>query len=162
MKWAIVPLVLAASALSAQRSTPRRSTDSTRVVFVCEHGSVKSLVALQYFNRLARERGLPFAAVSRGTHPDAEVPPAVANGLLSDGFELGAFKPRLFTSNDLARNSLVVSFDVDVSQTARKSTVLRWDGMPSVSENYPAASKAIAATVTHLVDSLAYARARKR
>ena len=46
------------------------------VVFVCEHGSVKSLVAQEWFNRRAKERGLAVRAVSRGITPDASVPPA--------------------------------------------------------------------------------------
>ena len=37
-----------------------------RVVFVCEHGSVKSLVAMMYFNHRAQERGLKFRAIARG------------------------------------------------------------------------------------------------
>lgn len=37
-----------------------------------------------------------------------------------------------------------------------------WDGLPSVTANYTEASKAIAARVTRLVDSLALARKTKR
>jgi len=37
------------------------------VVFVCEHGAAKSVVATAYFNKLAAERGLPFRATFRGT-----------------------------------------------------------------------------------------------
>src|SRR4029450_12083860 len=36
------------------------------VVFVCEHGAAKSVVATAYFNKLAAERGLPFRAAFRG------------------------------------------------------------------------------------------------
>ena len=38
------------------------------VVFVCEHGAAKSVVATAYFNKLAAERGLPFRATFRGTN----------------------------------------------------------------------------------------------
>ena len=57
------------------------------VVFVCEHGSVKSMIAALWFNRLASERGLRFQAVSRGVDPDASIPDAVANNLRNDGFD---------------------------------------------------------------------------
>jgi hypothetical protein len=35
-------------------------THDSQVLFVCEPGNVKSLMAASYFNRLARERRLPF------------------------------------------------------------------------------------------------------
>jgi chromate transporter len=54
---------------------PAIGADPTRtVVFVCEHGSAKSVVAASLFDRMAKERGLPVRAISRGTTPDASVP----------------------------------------------------------------------------------------
>ncbi len=43
------------------------------VVFVCEHGSAKSVIAAAFFDKLARERGLTLRAVARGTQPVAKV-----------------------------------------------------------------------------------------
>jgi arsenate reductase len=37
-----------------------------KVVFVCEHGAAKSVIAAAYFNKLAKERNLPYEAVCRG------------------------------------------------------------------------------------------------
>lgn len=51
------------------------------VLFVCEHGAVKSVVAAAHFNRLAAERAFPFRAVSRGTAPDSTVPARIGDGL---------------------------------------------------------------------------------
>ena len=45
--------------------TPSRPNPA--VVFVCEHGAAKSVIATAYFNKLAAERGLPFRATFRGT-----------------------------------------------------------------------------------------------
>ena len=45
------------------------STSAPAVVFVCEHGAAKSVVATAYFNKLAAERNLPFRATFRGTVP---------------------------------------------------------------------------------------------
>src|SRR5258708_39677297 len=48
-----------------------------QVLFVCEHGNVKSLIAASYFNQLARERRLALLAVARGSGPPSPpVPPA--------------------------------------------------------------------------------------
>ena len=58
----------------------------SQVVFVCEHGAAKSILAATYFNQLAERSGLPVRAVARGTAPEAEVPRAVVEGLKRDGF----------------------------------------------------------------------------
>jgi hypothetical protein len=44
-----------------------------RIVFVCEHGAAKSVIAAAYFNKLARERNLNYEAVCRGTFPDSTI-----------------------------------------------------------------------------------------
>src|ERR1700741_2821321 len=45
------------------------------VLMICEHGSVKSVMAATLFNQAAIERKLPFRAIPRGVTPDAAVPP---------------------------------------------------------------------------------------
>jgi hypothetical protein len=57
-----------ATVATAQSLTATRPRQPTGVGFVGEHGSVKSLVATEHFNRKARERGLPYA-LARGGSP---------------------------------------------------------------------------------------------
>ncbi len=45
------------------------------------HGSVKRQVGAAYFNRIAKERGLPVIAVSRGITVDKEIPASIREGL---------------------------------------------------------------------------------
>ena len=40
------------------------------VLFVCEHGAAKSVIAAAYFNQLASEKNLDVRAIERGTNPD--------------------------------------------------------------------------------------------
>ena len=40
--------------------------ETQKVAFVCLHGSAKSLIAAEYFNRLAREKSLPLRATTPG------------------------------------------------------------------------------------------------
>ena len=63
------------------------------VVFVCEHGAAKSVIATVYFNKLARERGLPYRATFRGTDPQAELSVSALAGLRADGVEIPEGKP---------------------------------------------------------------------
>ena len=65
-------------------------TPPRRVLFVCLHGSAKSLIALEHFRRLAAERGIAVEAAAAGTAPDAEIPPHVVQGPLGDGIDVRA------------------------------------------------------------------------
>src|SRR5215468_10992232 len=58
-------------ALVACKSDPARSV--TDVVFICEHGAAKSVIASEYFNKLAAERGLAVRAIARGAVPQADL-----------------------------------------------------------------------------------------
>ena len=136
--------------IAADRRAP------TEVVFVCEHGSVKSLVAMEQFNRKARERGLPYHAVARGIAPERAVPEAIRAGLRADGFDVSDFVPQLLTSSDLDHAVLVVSFDQDVSKAiAGRARHLAWDNLPAVLADYRRGRAAIVARVDSLVDELA-------
>ena len=145
-----------AGALSAQ-SPPKAPGDSQTVVFVCEHGTVKSVVALAWFRQLAAERHLTIRAISRGTAPDSSVPALVRSGLLRDGLTLGSFTPALFTLSDLSSAIAVVSFDQPgvAGMVGQRVPTLRWDGLPAVSTDYNVARDSIRLRVTRLVDSLA-------
>jgi protein-tyrosine-phosphatase len=56
-------------------------TTTPTVLFVCLHGSAKSLIALELFRRLAKERGVDVQADWAGIEPDAAIPPRVVQGL---------------------------------------------------------------------------------
>jgi hypothetical protein len=145
--------------LSAQ--APRKAaSDSETVVFVCEHGTVKSVVALAYFRQLVRERHLPIRAISRGTAPDPSVPALVRDGLRQDGLTLGPFTPSRFTLADLTSAIAVISFDQPsvAGIVGGRVPTTGWDGLPAVSENYGVARDSIRQRITRLVDSLARVR----
>ena len=137
--------------------------DSQTVVFVCEHGTVKSVIALAYFRQLARERHLNIRAISRGTAPDSAVLARVREGLRLDGLLLGPFQPARFTLADLASAVTVISFDqpgvADI--VGGRVPTAQWDGLPAVSEDYRIARDSIRQRVSQLVDSLDRARRGK-
>lgn len=65
---------------------PRESS----VLFVCLHGSAKSVIAAEHFRRLAAERRLGLVADAAGMEPDADIPPHVIAGLAEDGIDAEA------------------------------------------------------------------------
>lgn len=149
-------LAISAFANAALAQPSRPATDTQRVVFVCEHGSVKSMIAANLFNRIAAERGLAARAITRGTAPDSVVPSLVRKGLHDDGIDIGNVLPVALSTADGRRAKLFVAFDVDVpAAVARGTPVRRWDGTPSVMKSYVDGRAAIAERVTQLVDELA-------
>jgi RimJ/RimL family protein N-acetyltransferase len=123
------------------------------VLFVCEHGAAKSVVAAAYFNSMAGERGLPFQAISRGTDPDAAVHPAALAGLAADGLVAGG-EPAALSSGDLAGARHVVAFSPLPPAYGPVADVDVWS-VPPVSEDYELARSSIVERIAGLLDELA-------
>lgn len=123
------------------------------VLFVCEHGSAKSVVAATHFNRLAAERGLRIRAVSRGTTPDAELAPPALAGLRGDGLAPADPLPRKLEQADLDAAARVVTFcDLPPALTL-EAPVERWE-VPPVSTDYAASRNAMVTRTRMLLDEL--------
>lgn len=155
-RLALFSLAVVVGAQATAQSLPTRDQpEPTGVVFVCEHGSVKSLIAMEYFNRKAQERGLRFRAVARGTAPEPTVPAPIREGLRADGFEVADFVPRLLEASDFDAAALVVSFDQDITKTVDRVRHVKWDRLPEVMADYPRGRDAIVRQVDSLLDELA-------
>jgi protein-tyrosine-phosphatase len=125
------------------------------VVFVCEHGSAKSVIAAAELARMAKEKGLDLNIVSRGTNPDAEIPALVRDGLKADGLDIGKMKPVKISQDDLKGATKIVTFGPDLAPwlpTGAKAA--DWSATPSVSENYRAASDYIKKQLAPLLREL--------
>jgi protein-tyrosine-phosphatase len=130
--------------------------EPAHLVFVCEHGSVNSLIAMEYFNRSAQKRDLAYRAVARGTAPEPTVPSSVREGLRTAGFDVSRFVPRLFEASDVEDASLVVSFDQDIAKiVGGKARHLAWDNLPGVLTDYARGRDEIVRHVDELIDELA-------
>jgi protein-tyrosine-phosphatase len=129
--------------------------EQSLVLFVCLHASAKSLIAAEYFNKVAAERRLPFRAISAGTEPDNAVPPHVVAGLRGDGHDVSRRVPERLTRELAAPARVAISFDPDLSASVPAGcTVERWS-VPAVSDDYAIARDAIKARVDGLITKLA-------
>jgi len=134
---ALAFLLLGFGALWAQ---DQKSAAKPMVVFVCEHGSAKSVIAALEFDRMAKEQGLDVKILARGANPDAEIPMLVRDGLKADGYDAGAMKPTKVSAKDLKGAAKIVSFGPDLKPLLSEGVVvLHWSATPSVSEDYRAA-----------------------
>ena len=132
------------------------ATATRKVAFVCLHGSAKSLIAAAYFNGLARQHGLDFAATTSGPEPDAEVPPNVIEGLCNHAIGVGAYRPTMISAAGLADADLIVSFACDAGmRLAPDKPVERWDECPAVSDDFETAWRFITSRVDRLFRRLA-------
>ena len=83
-----VAIIAIAAAWIVPISAPRAEDAGEKtIVFVCLHGVVNSQMAASYFNKVAKERGLPFKAVSRGIDMYWTIPVRIQDGLALDGLE---------------------------------------------------------------------------
>src|SRR2546427_4584379 len=94
---ALVPVLLGAGQGARTGEAP------PTIVFVCEHGAAKSVIATAYFNKLAAERGLPYRAIFRGTSPQDDLSTRAIAGLHADGVAVPAGKPTSIRSDDITR-----------------------------------------------------------
>jgi len=129
------------------------ATQQRNVLFVCLHGSAKSLIAAEHFNRLAAARGLGARAAFAGTEPDETIPARVVQGLQEDGIDVGHRRPRRPTSADVESSTVVVTFGCDLGDLASRAPRIEcWDDVPAVSEDFKRARDVIVARVTTLLD----------
>ena len=140
----------------SSRASAQSSAENT-IVMVCEHGSVKSLMAALQFNRRAKERGLPFRAESRGVEPDAAVPAKIAEALARDGFDVSHFAPTRVTAEELtsARHVVAIGVDLTAIAPAAASKASHWDDVPPASVDYAAARASMEKHIELLLDELA-------
>lgn len=118
------------------------------ILFLCQYGGAKSVMAMSYFNRLANERALPYTGVAASAdEPYDAVPEPVIEFLERDGFEVQGFTPRRVDDADVARAARVISIDCNHDGE-------RWDDVPPASEDLDGSAAAIRRHVEALVAEL--------
>jgi protein-tyrosine-phosphatase len=122
------------------------------VLFVCEHGAAKSILAAAYFNKLASERGSDLRAIARGTNPDGQLSQHTITGLGNDGLQPAETTPQKLTEVDLQNTQRVITFcDLPV-EYQQPAVVEHWQNIPPVSENYEKARDIIIERIRHLLN----------
>jgi hypothetical protein len=125
------------------------------VIFVCQHGAAKSVIAACHLEQLADSKGFAVRALARGTEPEPVVLPAAAAGLCAEGFDVGGYRPQAVGRPDLASADRIVSFGPDLGNMAPPGTRIEyWTGIPAVSEDFGAARDAIVPRVAALLASM--------
>lgn len=132
-------------------------SDAERVdiLFVCQHGAAKSVVAAALLPQLAARRGLVMTAGAAGVEPDAAIPLPVVAGLAENGIDVEGNVPRAVTSSLVANAGRVIGFGCDLSAVDMPASLRQWHDLPAVSDGFEAAQAAIIARLELLLDELA-------
>jgi protein-tyrosine-phosphatase len=124
------------------------------IVFVCEHGAAKSIIAAAYFNQFAQERNLRLRAFARGTHPDSALSAITVAGLHEEGLTPNESIPQKLSLEEIEAAKQIVSFCEMPAEFQRKVKIEQWNDIPPVSENYERARDIIVEHLTHLINHL--------
>jgi arsenate reductase (thioredoxin) len=132
-----------------------KAKPSLTILFICEHGAARSTIAAAWFNKLAREQGLNYRAIFRGTNADSVIGPAAQKGLIKDGFDVLGWKPISVTKNDIENAFQVVTLDCPLPEKdSITQSIIQWKGIPAISKDYNIARDSILKKVQALVAEL--------
>ncbi len=140
--------------LAAGAQTAPAVGAGTRVVFVCEHGAAKSLIAAAYFNKLAAERGLSARATFRGVSPQEDLSPLAVAGLGADGVPIPTGKPIAISPDDVVQATYVFAIGCALPKSAVASgKAVDWADVPG-DKGYAPMRDAIVTHVRALLDEI--------
>ena len=129
-------------------------TQPRTIVFVCEHGAAKSVIAAASFNKLSLETGLEIQAIARGTDPDRALSAKAITGLRADGLTPTESFPQKLSLADIESAERVVSFCALPEEYGQKAVVEHWENVPPVNENYEKARDAVLEHIISLMKKL--------
>jgi Low molecular weight phosphotyrosine protein phosphatase len=151
------PFALLAVAAALQLAMPGQAgadSDNKTIVFVCLHGSVKSQMAAALFNKVAKERGLQYTAISRGIQVDASIPATIRDGLSLDGLAPVDDVPRALMATEADGAVKVVAFDAVPDDKRGAAEVNYWSDVPPAMKDYVAARDVIVHRIDDLLPAL--------
>lgn len=150
----MITAILAALITVTTTIQPGRTASGPQVVFVCEHGAAKSLVATAYFNKLAAERGLKARATFRGVAPQDALSVSAVAGLEADGLTIPDGRPTAVADSDVAHATHIFAIGCTLPKRATASgKSSSWDDVPD-DQGYGPMRDAIVRHVRAVLDTL--------
>ena len=133
---------------------PHAIATAPTIVFVCQHGAAKSLIATAYFNKLASERGLSARATFRGVSPQDALSVRAVAGLKEDGLPVPDRLPTAIATSDVTTATHIFAIGCVLPTNATRSgKASSWDDVPD-DQGYGPMRDAIVRHVRALIDTL--------
>jgi arsenate reductase (thioredoxin) len=127
--------------------------EAKTILFICEHGSAKSIVAAAHFAKLARQEGLNVHVISRGINPDKSIPEAINSHLVEDGLERHDKAPMQLTKGDIANSDYVIAFN-SLPETYRSAKNIENWNIPSFEAGYSIAKDSILLNIKTIIGKI--------
>jgi arsenate reductase len=129
--------------------------EDVAVLFVCEHGAAKSVLAAELLQLAAAAQRLRVVVRAAGIEPSAEIADGVLTLLPEQAAALQGRTPRRVTAADLDMAAITVTFNLDPADLpARPRELLAWDDVPPVAGDPVAARAVIDGHIAELIDRL--------
>jgi arsenate reductase len=125
-----------------------------KIIFVCQHGAAKSVIAASYFNKLANERKLNYTAECRGIDPDSVVSQSAKDGLMKDNLFDPQTKPQKLVPGDTANVEKIILFAPLPSDLRTSIKTENWSKIENVDGDYSKRRQAIVEKINELLDNL--------
>jgi arsenate reductase len=125
-----------------------------KIIFVCEHGAAKSVIASAYFNKLAKDRHLDYMAECRGTNPDNEVSAKAKEGLTADHVYDNKTKPKKLVIDDTFKAERMILFTSLPPNFKTNVPTEDWSGLENLDGDYTERRDAIVKQINTLLDTL--------
>jgi len=149
-----IALLMFGSSASAQPANAKPASASPAIIFVCEHGAAKSVIATAYFNKFAAERNLPWRATFRGTSPQEALSVRAVQGLKADGIPIPRGVPTAIGEADIRTATHIFAIGCTLPAAAVSSGKAKdWSDVPD-DKGYEAQRDAIVRHVRALLDDL--------
>ena len=111
-------------------------------------------MAAAYFNDIAKKRGLPYVAISRGIEPDSSIPPRIRDGLAVDGLKPLDDVPLAMTAQDANSSVRVMAFDTVPADRKGAADVTYWSDVPLDRKDCAGTRDAIIRHIDQLIPTL--------
>jgi N-acyl-D-amino-acid deacylase len=120
--------------------------ENLSIVFVCEHGAARSLIAAKYFERVSKQNGFNANIIFRGISPDSVLHKGSKAGLIQDGLAVGKDeKPKALSEDDVKRAKWIITIDCALPPMFDRynDKLKSYEGVPSIDKDYGIARDSI-------------------
>lgn len=145
-------LILIAGGMLAACPAMARSKRS-RVLLVCQFGSVKSAIARELVIRRAAERGIQVSVASRGITPEAHIDRDLLARLRADSIDPEREPLTALAPADVARADYVVVFN-NLPAGFRPRKLIDWRDTGSFNDSFAAEAPRLLKRIDALLDTL--------
>ncbi|MGE5376472.1 MAG: hypothetical protein ACM3XO_15550 [Bacteroidota bacterium] len=123
------------------------------IVFVCEHGAAKSIIAATYWNKYAQEQGARIQGLATA-YPDIALASYAVASLLEDGLIPNQLTPQKLLPEEVSAAERVIAFCDLQEVDSKKTNIEYWENVPAVSEDYGKAHDIIVAKLQAMMKDL--------